>query len=356
MLEIEGKLVADELGPWVERLGPPPAGEGVVQVDLSKVTEIDSAGVALLAVTARRWRAAGRPLRLVGASDKVQRTLALFPSMADEGAGEPSPKIGLFERVGDWAVGVWEVLLTYLVLCADTVWFTVAGLLQGGKGIRGRAVLYEMSEMGSKALGVVGLIAFLVGATMALQSAVQLRQFGANIFVVDLIGISMTRELGPLMAAIVVAGRSGSSVAAEVGTMVITEEIDALQTMGLHPTRFLIVPKFIAITITQPLLTALADVLGIFGGFLVAILYLDVGPTTFIDRLQESLFVKDLVTGLVKSVVFAQLIVTVGALCGMRTKGGADAVGRSTTIAVVAGIFTVIVADALASLLFYFGG
>ena len=137
--------------------------------------------------------------------------------------------------------------------------------------------------------------------------------------------------------------------------MVITEEIDALKTMGLHPTRFLIVPKFIAITITQPLLTVLADLLGILGGFLVAVLYLEVGPTTFFDRLQESLFVKDIVTGLIKSVIFAQLIVTVGALCGLRTKGGADAVGRSTTIAVVAGIFSVIVADALASMVFYFG-
>lgn len=355
MLALTGELVAEGLEAQRRALSSPPAGEGAVELDLSAVTEIDSAGVALLAVTARRWAAAGRPVRLVGASEKVRRTLALFPSMSEDDDAEAPPKEGLVERVGGWAGEAYEVLLTYLLLCADTVWFTVFGLLKGGKGIRWRAVVYEMSEMGSKALGVVGLISFLVGGTMALQSAVQLRQFGANIFVVDLIGISMTRELGPLMAAIVVAGRSGSSVAAEVGTMVITEEIDALKTMGLHPTRFLIVPKFLAITVTQPLLTALADVLGILGGFLVAILYLEVGPTTFVERLQESLFVKDLVTGLVKSVVFAQLIVTVGALCGLRTRGGADAVGRSTTIAVVAGIFCVIVADALASLLFYFG-
>lgn len=354
MVRLEGRLVAAELTRAAEALEGAPA-EGEVQVDLSAVTEIDSAGVALLAVRARDWSVQGRAVRLVGASEKVRRTLELFPSLSEELEEEDPERPGLFERVGAWAGEAYEVLLTYLMLCADTIWFTVFGILRGGKGIRWRAVLYEMSEMGSKALGVVGLIAFLVGGTMALQSAVQLRQFGANIFVVDLIGISMTRELGPLMAAIVVAGRSGSSVAAEVGTMVITEEIDALKTMGLHPTRFLIVPKFIAISITQPLLTGLADVLGILGGFLVAILYLDVGPTTFVDRLQESLMVKDLLTGLLKSVVFAQLIVTVGALCGLRTRGGADAVGRSTTIAVVAGIFCVIVADALASLLFYFG-
>jgi phospholipid/cholesterol/gamma-HCH transport system permease protein len=164
----------------------------------------------------------------------------------------------------------------------------------------------------------------------------------------------MTRELGPLMAAIVVAGRSGSAVAAELGTMVITEEIDALKTMGLHPTRFLVVPKVLAITITQPLVTMLANLAGIVGGFLVGVYYLDIGPDTFIARLQETLQLKDVVTGLIKSVMFAQLIVTVGALCGLRTAGGADAVGRSTTTSVVAGIFAVITADAVASLVFYF--
>ncbi len=354
MLELEGKLVSGELTTPTNVLRASETGTGPIEVNLAKVTEIDSAGVALLAVTGRRWATGGRDMRLLGASPKVRRTLELFSALeADEGP-PPSPKVGLLERVGTWGEGAGEVLVAYLLLCADTVWFSVVGIITR-KGIRWRTVFYEMSEMGSKALGVVGLISFLVGATMALQSAVQLRQFGANIFVVDLIGISMTRELGPLMAAIVVAGRTGSSVAAEVGTMVITEEIDALKTMGLHPTRFLIVPKFLAITLTQPLLTVMADMLGILGGFLVAILYLDLGATTFFERLQESLMVKDLVTGLIKSVIFAQLIVTVGALCGLRTRGGADAVGRSTTVAVVVGIFCVIVADAAASMAFYFG-
>jgi phospholipid/cholesterol/gamma-HCH transport system permease protein len=354
MLALDGRLVAEGLATYRARLAAPPEGEGPVELDLSRVEDIDSAGVAMLVLVGRSWAAAGRPLKLVGASDKVQRTLDLFPGLGSEAPADTTARPGLVERVGTSGYAAWDVLLTYLVLCADTAWFTVGGLLKR-KGIRWRAVAYEMSEMGAKALGVVGLIAFLVGGTMALQSAVQLRQFGANIFVVDLIGISMTRELGPLMAAIVVAGRSGSSVAAEVGTMVITEEIDALKTMGLHPTRFLIVPKFLAISVTQPLLTALADLAGIVGGFLVAVLYLEVGPVTFMDRLQETLYVKDLLTGLVKSVIFAQLIVTVGALCGLRTKGGADAVGRSTTLAVVAGIFSVIVADAVASMVFYFG-
>ena len=325
-----------------------------IEVDLSQVTGIDSAGVAMLALLARRLRAEGRALTLVGTPDAIADTLRLFPFVSDEDKSAAATPMGLLERLGSWAETVLTLGLQVLQLFADAAWFLIADLFKR-KGMRWNVVAYEMSAMGAKAVGVVGLISFLVGATMALQSATQLRQFGANIFVVDLIGISMTRELGPLMAAIVVAGRSGSSVAAEIGTMVISEEIDALKTMGLHPTRFLVVPKMLAISLTQPLLTVLADLFGIFGGFLVAVFYLEVGPATFVERLQTALFAKDLVTGLIKSVMFAQLIVIVGAIAGFRTRGGADAVGRSTTTAVVAGIFAVIVADAVASLAFYFG-
>jgi phospholipid/cholesterol/gamma-HCH transport system permease protein len=326
---------------------------GPVVLDLSRVTGADSAGVAMLSLFARRMKAEGRRIEVVDAPPELRQTLDLFPYV-DAVPPKEREIEGFFERVGGNTHELRQILMTYLVLCADAAWFTVEGIIKR-RGIRWSVVAYEMSAMGSRALGVVGLIAFLVGGTMALQSAAQLRQFGANIFVVDLIGISMTRELGPLMAAIVVAGRSGSAVAAEIGTMVITEEVDALKTMGLHPTRFIIVPKVLAITITQPLVTMLANVFGIAGGFVVAILYLDIGPSTFVTRLFSSLYVKDLLTGLFKSIMFAQLIVTIGALCGLRTKGGADAVGRSTTTSVVAGIFAVITADAIASLIFYFG-
>ena len=328
------------------------SGQGPITLDLSELTELDSSGVALLSVFFKRMEKLGRQVRLSNPSQAVKDTLNLFPQTKEED-GEAKAAAPYFEELGARSANVLDLLFDFLMLASDTAWFLITGLFQRG-AIRWNTVIYEMSSMGSKAMGVVGLIAFLVGGTMALQSATQLRQFGANIFVVDLIGISMTRELGPLMAAIVVAGRSGSAVAAELGTMVITEEIDALKTMGLHPTRFLVVPKVLAITITQPLVTMLADVAGIFGGFLVAVTYLEVGPTTFVSRLQESLYVKDLLTGLFKSVMFAQLIVLVGAINGLRTKGGADAVGRSTTTSVVAGIFAVICADAVASLLFYF--
>ena len=352
-MALEGAITRHTIGASARELDAALTGDATT-IDLSGVTEIDSAGIALLAGAQRRASKMGRQLELTGASAELKRTLDLLPfptipeAEADDGEGR-------LEELGERGASAFDFALATLILAADVAWFTAEGLFKR-KGIRWKAVVYEMSAMGSQALPVVGLIAFLIGGTMALQSAFQLRQFGANLFVADLVGVSMTRELGPLITAIGVAGRSGSAVAAELATMTITEEIDALRTMGLNPIRFLVVPKVIAITITQPLLTAFANALAIFGGFLVAVTYLEVGPTSFLSRLEEALYLKDLLTGLFKSVLFAQLIVTIGAVFGLRTTGGADAVGRSTTASVVAGIFAVIVADAIASLAFYFGG
>ena len=328
--------------------------DGPLVLDIHGVTKVDSAGAALLALMGRELERRNRSLQLEGAKPHIREALDLFPYYGGEPPSAASPS-GWLITVGEQAGQFISVLIQLGSILADAAVFLVQGLVRP-RTMRWQVVLYEMNALGAQALAVVSTIALLVGATMALQSAAQLRQFGANIFVVDLIGISMTRELGPLMAAIMVAGRSGSAVAAEIGTMVINEEIDALDTMGINPIRFLVVPKLLAISLTQPLLTAMANVAGIFGGFVVATLYLDIGPATFVDRLQASVLLKDLLTGMFKAVIFAQIIVAIGALCGFRTKGGADAVGRSTTTSVVAGIFCVIAADALASLFFYFEG
>ncbi len=354
MSGLVGTLTRDTIASSRRILEAQWAASGPITVDLSGIEAVDSAGAALLASFARRARAAGREVRFVGLQEPVEQTLALFPFPAAPEVSTERPP-GFFERLGEQAAEGLDFLGAAVMLAADVSWFTATGLFRR-KGLRWSAVAFEMAQMGSRALGVVGLISFLVGATMALQSAAQLRQFGANIFVVDLVAVSITRELGPLITAIVVAGRSGSAVTAELATMTITEEIDALKTMGLNPIRFLVVPKVLAITLTQPLLTTLADTLAIAGGFLVAATYLGIGPETFVSRLEEALYLKDLLTGLIKSVAFAQLIVLIGAVVGLRTRGGADAVGRSTTTSVVAGIFAVIVADAVFSLLFYFQG
>lgn len=329
------------------------AGDETVCLDLSGVKELDSAGLAALTACVKRLRARGVDVRVSGTSPSVARMMKLFA--APDGtppATSTSPRTAQ-TIAGDVGALTWSVALTFAVTAANAFGFLWQDLVRRRLDLRQVAI--ELTTMGARAIGVVGLIAFLVGGTMALQSAVQLRQFGANIFVVDLVSISMTRELGPLMAAIVVAGRSGSAIAAEVGTMVITEEMDALRTMGIHPTRFVVVPKLVALTIAQPLITMFTNAIGIFGGLLVGVFYLDIGAESFLVRLAETLYLKDLLTGLFKSVVFAQVIVLVGAVTGARTKGGADAVGRSTTQSVVAGIFLVILVDAVASLVFYFG-
>jgi len=267
---------------------------------------------------------------------------------------EPKSRWGFYEALDEKLRQSKTNFLTLLYLVADIFYWSVVGLFRR-RGQRKGSFVQQSLLIGVDALAIVGLIAFLIGLILALQSAAQLRQFGANIFVADLIGIAMLREMGPIMTAIVVAGRSGSAIASEIATMVVTEEIDALQTMALNPIRFVVVPKFHAITLTMPLLTIFADLLGILGGFIIGITYLQLSAAAFINELLTVLFLKDVMTGLFKSVVFAWIIVIVGSYFGMQVKGGAEGVGRATTASVVASIFYVIVADSILGLIFYFG-
>ncbi|MEY3011754.1 MAG: hypothetical protein RIT45_489 [Pseudomonadota bacterium] len=321
-------------------------------LDLRDVVEIDSAGAAWIAARARTVEAAGGRLQVVGAQPHVAALLGMLPAV-EAPQTAPPPSLSAIDQLGARTAELAGALAGLGSLFADAAWFTGTTLLRRHR-IRPGALTWELSAIGSQALGVVGLIAFLVGGTMALQSAAQLRRFGADLFVVDLIALSMLRELGPLMAAIVVAGRSGSAIAAELGTMVVTEEVDALRTLGLDPVRFLVVPKLLAFTVAQPLLALFADALGVLGGLAVAVLYLDIGPGAFFARLEQQIALADLLSGLGKSVIFAWLICLIGAFYGLHTRGGAEAVGRSTTASVVAGIFAVVVADAIASILLWF--
>jgi phospholipid/cholesterol/gamma-HCH transport system permease protein len=209
--------------------------------------------------------------------------------------------------------------------------------------------------IGMNALPIIALISFLIGFILALQSSAQLRQFGASIYVADLIAISMTREMGPIMTAIILAGRSGSSFTSEIANMVVTEETDALQSMGLNPIKYVVVPKVHAIIITTPMLTILSMIIGIAGSFLVGLTYLNIAVVPFYQEVVEALIFKDIITGLVKSFIFAWIIVTVGAYYGLNVKGGSEGVGRATTASVVTSIFLVVLADSILGLIFYFG-
>jgi phospholipid/cholesterol/gamma-HCH transport system permease protein len=233
-------------------------------------------------------------------------------------------------------------LLTFVGETGAAAW----GSVRHPSRIRWRPVAYNIRSAGLNALPIVGLLAFLLGVVVAYQGAGQLRTFGANIFVVDLVGLSMLREFAPLITAIIVAGRSGSAYAAQIGTMVVTEEMDAMRTIGIEPQELLVLPKLLALVIALPLLTVFADALGLAGGMLMAQAKLGVGTSEFIERLGKAVAVNDYLVGVLKAPVFAAIIVVVGCFQGFRTEGGADGVGRQTTRSVVWSIFLVIVADA----------
>ena len=217
---------------------------------------------------------------------------------------------------------------------------------------RWRPILFNIRSAGFDALPIVGLLSFLLGIVVAYQGAGQLRQYGANIFVADLVGLSMLREFAPLITAIIIAGRSGSAYAAQIGTMAVTEEIDAMRTLGIAPLELLVLPKLIALVIVLPLLTVFADVLGVFGGMIMARAQLGVGFGEFLERFAKAVSITSYAVGVGKAPVFAAIIAVVGCFQGFRTQGGADSVGRQTTRSVVQSIFLVIVADALFSIAF----
>jgi len=226
---------------------------------------------------------------------------------------------------------------------------------RGGK-VRFRETLVQAVRAGNGSLPLVGLICFLVGMIMALQTAYQLRTYGALDLVSSLVAVSMTRELAPLLAAIIVAGRFGSAIAAELGTMRVSNEIDALEVMGIDPTSFLVVPRLVALMITMPCLTIFADLIGILGGMLIGVGVLELGFGSYLEDTVDSLVLQDIYTGLVKSLAFAAIIGLVGCHEGLTTRGGAEQVGRSTTSAVVRSIVLVVFADLFVTAWFYLRG
>lgn len=323
------------------------APKGTLTLDMSGVTTMDSAVVATLI---RAWRARAGTLMLGPMSADAERALAMF-RVAEDPPKAPVPAKSL-EALGGAVYSSRQALIDFLQLAADTT-FAVFATLRRPRSMRWGAIAEQSIDIGSRAFGIIGLITFLVGLTIAFQSAHQLQQFGAAIYVANLTGVSMLREMAPLMCAILVAGRSGSSIAAEIATMQVSEEIDALKVMGIDPIDFLAVPRILAITLMVPLLTVLADMLGILGGVLVGVFYLDIAPNAFINQMLSSVSTWDLVSGLIKSVVFAFGIGLIGLHYGFKVRGGASEVGRTTTASVVASIFFIIVADCIFSILFY---
>ena len=234
------------------------------------------------------------------------------------------------------------------VLAGQTVfWIPVPPL-------RGRQLAEQMSKIGVDSLPIVSLISLFTGMVLALQSAYQMQKMSSEMYIASLVSLSMVRELGPVLTALVVAGRVGASITAELGTMKVTEQIDALETLATNPIKYLVVPRFLALFIMLPLLTIYADMIGILGGYVIGVFKLRITPKMYMRMTYQPLVFKDIFTGLIKAVVFGMIIAIVACFQGMRTEGGAEGVGKSTTQSVVISFIMIIAADCFITALFYF--
>ena len=220
--------------------------------------------------------------------------------------------------------------------------------------VRSKRIVYQMGVIGWDSLPIVSLIAFFIGLVLALQSAYQLQKLSADIYIPSLVSLSVTREIGPVITALVVAGRIGASIAAELGTMKVTEQIDALETLAVNPVQYLVVPRFLATAFVLPLLTLYADMIGILGGYLFGVYKLGIGSKVYWNMTYNPLVLKDVTTGLIKALFFGMIIAITGCYEGFRVHGGAEGVGRATTLAVVVSFVLIIAADCLFTTLFYF--
>jgi phospholipid/cholesterol/gamma-HCH transport system permease protein len=263
--------------------------------------------------------------------------------------------MAFLENIGRNTIGGLAYVGGLARLSGRAAYFTLVAPFRG-KALRWHRAMHQAMAVGVEALPILSVITFFMGLILALQGAYELRKFGALQFVASAVAISMTRELGPLMTAIVVIGRSGSAFAAEIGTMKVTEEIDALTTMALNPVQFLVTPKFLAMLVMMPCLTTWSDLMGVLGGSVFGVSAASFTLGGYIQATIDALLVRDIVTGLLKSVMFGAVITAVGCHEGFETGAGAEQVGRSTTSAVVMSIFLVVIVDLVFTALFYILG
>ncbi len=323
-----------------------------VQISLADIKQIDSAGVMALYHVQRTMARRRISVELVNTPVSVEEKMLLFTTK-DQLPERLTVQGGFLERTGEVVHHFFSsYIFGFLLLASNIFYWSFADLFRSSARRKGE-VVNQSVLIGVNAVPIVVFLSFVIGFVIALQSSGQLKSFGANIFVVDLVVISIMSQMGPLITAILIAGRSGSAIAAEIATMKVTAELDALKTMGLNPNRFVIVPKLYACMLTMPFLIVLANVAGMTGGGLAANLYLDITPEIFMNRMGDIMRNKDLFTALIKSQVYAALIVLTGSFYGLRVERGAEGVGRVTTVAVVVSITLVILADSILGIVFY---
>lgn len=317
--------------------------------DVSDVSELDSAGVALWHLYNQTFQKNGFHWEIIGGKDEhLQLFTLLYPSPHTDEFTQKHPS-WLYVLGYKTFSAVQEI--SHFLTFVGEAFVTLLATLRHPWQIRYRSIAVHIVTAGAEALPIIAVSAFLIGVVVAYQSVVQLQKFGADIFIVDMIGISLTRELAPLITAIIVAGRSGSAFTAQLGTMKMTQEIDAMKTMGFDPFVFLVWPRVFALMIVMPLLIFFADLVGIFGGMVIAQVQSHISFSEFIHRLQGTLAIKHFMIGIIKGPFFAFLIATVSTYRGFQVSLNTESIGHNTTKSVVNAIFLVIACDALFSVL-----
>ncbi len=357
-IRIRGSLRFAEAAPlWSElrRLETSASRGQTLNFEMSAVQRIDGCAMALLACLRTELQRRGVKSEFVAADAHVQRIIHLYGGDNAVARLKRRRPLGTLDQLGRATISILVELQLVLAFFGQMV-VSGLGVLRSPRSANWRELPPTMERAGADAVPVIILINFLVGVAMAFQSAAQLKQFGANILVADLIGISICRELGPLMTAIVVCGRSGAAFAAELGFMQVNEEIDALRTMGFGPMRYLVLPRALALIVVVPLLTLLADVAGVLGGLVVGVTNLDLTVRGYLNQTARVVSLWDISSGIIKSVVFAFAVALIACQQGLATSGGAEGVGRRTTSTVVITMFTLILIDAVMTVFFRMAG
>lgn len=354
VLHLAGRFLTRSLGTVEKRFADLSGGTGPLRIDMSEVDVVDTGGAWLICDLMARLQAEGVAVELVGVKDAHRALIDTVRDAIPEEHGEEEAARGLvpwLERLGKGVVGAGKDTASILSFLGQTLAALAKGLVRPWT-LRGASLVSQMDDAGFKAVPIVALMGFLIGVVLAFQGATQLQQFGAEVFVVELISISVLRELGILLTAIIVAGRSGSAFTASVGSMKVQEEIDAMRTLGLDPIEVLVLPRVLALLIMLPILGFIANMAGLFGGGLMSWINLGVSPGMFITRLQENTDFWHLAVGMIKAPFFAVVIGVIACWQAFQVRGSSTSVGQRTTASVVQSIFLVIAIDALFSIFF----
>jgi len=344
---IKGKATYAELPKLMDKLNS--ISKQVKTIDITNVKKIDTSCLIFLLQFAKQYNSE------INCSQNNKKLLEIVKSNLNQTSPKKTYHDNFFYNIG--AAVYHKLIELYLFFgFLGEIFIHFAKALTHPKLFRIKAIVHDIEKMGLNAVPIITVLSLLIGVVMAYQSSIKLKEFGANIFIVDLVSISITRELGPLIVAILLAGRSASSYTAQIGIMKVTEEIDVIQTMGLHPFDVLVFPKIISMIISLPLLVILADITGIFGGAIVANLSLGITYYDFYLRLSNVLSLHTFLSGLIKAPVFAFVIAVIGCFKGLRTSKNVESIGENVTISVVDGIFAVIVIDAVFSVVFRWAG